>query len=99
MGLFDKMKKSKEFRKTAEWKQGLIHTHVELEEDHMKLLTETSMDIIFYKDIMSVQQVSHVVNIRTNVKTYSLTARKIRGGTDKAIELTQQILEMMNKNK
>ena len=87
MGLFNRRKKS-------EWKQGLIPTDVELLEDHMKLITATNTDIIFYQDIMSLQQVPKILNIRTNVKTYSLF-----GKTDRARELEAQILEKMSANK
>ena len=87
MGLFKRRKKS-------EWKQGLIPTDVELEKDHMKLITATNTDIIFYKDIMSLQQVPKVLNIKTNVKTYSLM-----GKTERAKELQSQIMERMSANK
>ena len=99
MGLFDSMKKTKELNKKAEWKQALTKTVIEFNPDHMKLITATQTDVIFYKDIMSVQQSVHVVNIRTNVKTYSLTPKKLRGGSEKAAALTQQIIEYMNQNK
>ena len=99
MGLFDSMKKSKELNKKAEWKQGLINTVIEFNPDHMKLITATYTDVIFYKDIMSVQQSVYVVNIRTNVKTYSLISKKKRGGTEKAAALTEQIIGFMNQNK
>ena len=99
MGLFDSMKKSKELNKKAEWKQGLINTVIEFNPDHMKLITATQTDVIFFKDIMSVQQVTFIVNIKTNVKTYSLSSRKKRGGSDKAAALTEQIIGFMNQNK
>jgi hypothetical protein len=99
MGLFDSMKKTKELNKKAEWKQGIINTVIEFNPDHMKLTTATQTDVIFYKDIMSVQQATFVVNIKTNVKTYSLMSRKKRGSSEKAAALTQQIIEYMNQNK
>jgi hypothetical protein len=99
MGLFDSMKKTKELNKKAEWKQGIINTVIEFNPDHLKLTTATQTDVIFYKDIMSVQQATFVVNIKTNVKTYSLTPKKLRGGSEKAAALTQQIIEYMNQNK
>ena len=99
MGLFDSMKKSKELNKNAEWKQGIINTVIEFNDDHMKLVTATQTDVIFYKDIMGVQQSTRIVNIKTNVKTYSLISKKRRGGSENAAALTQQIIEYMNKNK
>ena len=99
MGLFDITRKSKEIKKQAEWKQGMIPTLIELNEDHMKLVTATETDIIFYQDIVDVQQVTRIVNIRTMRNTYSLTAAKLRGGGDKAVELQMQLLEKMSKNK
>ena len=99
MGFFDKMNEKKNFRKTAEWRQGLIHTHIELNEDHLKIITLTETDIVFYKDIVEVQQVTRVVNIRTIRKTYSLSYYKLRGGGDKAVELQMRLLELMSENK
>lgn len=99
MGLFDSMKKTKELNKKAEWKQAMIKTVIEFNPDHMKLITATQTDVIFYKDIMSVQQATFVVNIKTNVKTYSLTPKKLRGGSEKAAALVEQITMKMNENK
>jgi hypothetical protein len=99
MGLFDIAKKSKEINKKAEWKIGAIPTIVELEEDHFKLINTGKTEAIFYKDIVSVEQSINIVNIRTKVKTYSLRARKLRGGSDKAQELQLQILEKINEYK
>ena len=99
MGLFDIARKSKEIKKQAEWKQGALPTLIEFNEDHMKLITATETDIIFYKDIVDVQQVTMIVNIRTIRKTYSLTSAKLRGGSDKAVELQMKLLELMQKNK
>ena len=48
---------------------------------------------------MSVEQSAFVVTLRTNVKTFALTSRKKRGGTDRVIALQQQILEKMAANK
>lgn len=98
MGLFGS-KKSKTIRKNAEWKQGLIHTVVELEEDHLKLVTPTATDTIFYKDIVSVEVSVNVVNIRTNVKTFSLIARGLRGAGDRAQGLHDELVERMSMNK
>ena len=99
MGLFSSVKKSKDLNKKAEWKQGLVNTVVEFYPDHMKLITATFTDVVFFKDIMSVQQATFVVNIKTNVKTYSLIARKKRGGSEKAAALVEQITMKMNENK
>ena len=99
MGLFDSLKKSSEIGKKAEWKVGLAPAIIEFQEDHMKITSTGATDIIFYKDIMSVEQTAFVVTFMTNVKTFTLTSRKKRGGTDKAIALQQQILENMSKFK
>ena len=98
MGLFDIAKKSKEINKKAEWKIGATQTIVELEDTHMKLINISSQDIIFYKDIVSVDQTGAVVKIHTAAKTYSLISRKLRGGMDKAQELQLQILEKINES-
>ena len=94
MGLFNRNKKEK-----AEWKQGLIPTTVELNEDHINLKTPTYADTIFYKDIMNIEVVVNIVNIKTNVKTYSLMSGKLRGGSEKADELYNQIITKMSEKK
>ena len=94
MGLFKRNKKEK-----AEWKQGLIPTTVELNEDHINLKTATYTDTIFYKDIMNIEVVVNIVNIKTNVKTYSLMSGKLRGGSEKADELYNQILIKISEKK
>lgn len=99
MGLFDIAKKEKNIKKKAEWKQGLIHTVVELSDDYLQLITSSKTDTIFYKDIVNVEVVMHTVTINTNVKTFSLISKGIRGGSDKANLLCTQILEKMSENK
>ena len=99
MGLFDTFSKSKKINKQAEWKQGLMHTIVELNDEYMELITPTSKDTIFYRDIVSVDVAVNTVNIRTNAKTFSLMSKSIRGGSDKANRLYTQILEKMKENK
>ncbi len=96
MGLFDTIKKSKEVNKKAEWRIGGIPTVVELHDDHMKIYNSAVENIVFYKDIMDVQVVRNIVNIRTNVKTYSLQNRKIRGGSPLAVELQGELLAKMS---
>lgn len=93
MGLFNRNKEK------AEWKQGLIPTTVELNEDHIKLITATVTDTIFYKDIMNVEVALNIVNIKTNVKTFSLISSKLRGGNEKANELYDKILIKMSEKK
>lgn len=99
MGLFDSGRRNKEIKKVAEWNQALMPTLLELNEDHMKLTTAAETDIVFYKDIVDIQQVSRIVTIKTLRKTYTLTARKRRGGGEKAADLQMQLLELMQKNK
>ena len=99
MGLFDSLKKSKEVQKEAEWKVGLMPTFIEFYEDYLQLVSTGATDTIFYKDIMSVEQSAFVVTLRTNVKTFALTSRKKRGGTDRAIALQHQILEKIAEKK
>ena len=99
MGLFDTIRKSKEVSNKAEWRMGAIPVIVELNDDHMKLITSTVTNTIFYGDIMSVEQAMSVVNIKTNVKDYSLLSKGLRGGTAKATELSNQILEKMAEYK
>ena len=94
MGLFKRNKKEK-----AEWKQGLIPTTVELNEDHINLKTPTYADTIFYKDIMNIEVVVNIVNIKTNVRTFSLISSKIRGRNEKADELYNQIIIKMSEKK
>ena len=86
-------------KEKAEWKQGLIPTTVELNEDHIKLITATVTDTIFYKDIMNVEVALNIVNIKTNVKTFSLISSKLRGGNEKANELYDKILIKMSEKK
>ena len=99
MGLFSRTKKSVEFRKQAEWEQGVIPTIIEFEDNHMKLISEHKTDIIFYKDIVTVEQSSFVVTIQTIGKKFRLMAIKKRGGTDKAMELQMTLLEKMSEHK
>ena len=99
MGLFDSIKKSKEVNKKSEWRIGGIPTVVELHEDHIKIYNSAVENIVFYRDIMSVEVAPLIVNIKTNVKTYSLQSRSLRGGTDKARELQGQILAKMSECK
>jgi hypothetical protein len=99
MGLFNTIKKQKNINKKAEWKQGLIQTVVELNEEYMQLITATVTDTIFYKDIMNVEVVVNVVNIKTNVKTFSLMSKGIRGGSDRAEALGVEILRKMSEYK
>ena len=96
MGLFDTIKKSKEVNKKAEWRIGGIPTVVELHDDHIRLYNSAVENVIFYKDIMNVEVAAMVVNIKTNVKTFSLQSRSVRGGSDKARELYSQIMEKMS---
>ena len=96
MGLFDTIKKSKEVNKKAEWRIGGIPTVVELNDDHIRLYNSAVENIVFYKDILDVEVVTRIVNIRTNVKTFSLQNRKVRGGGDNARELYSQIMEKMS---
>ena len=95
MGFFDSVKKSKEIKNKAEWKQGLNHTIIELEKDHLKLLTVAGTDIIFYKDIVEVQQVNKVVNIRTTMRTHSLISKN---NTEAAQELQLELLHKISDN-
>lgn len=95
MGFFDSVKKSKEIKNKAEWKQGLNHTIVELEKDHLKLLTAAGTDIIFYKDIVEVQQVNKVVNIRTTMRTHSLISKN---NAEAAQELQLELLHKISDN-
>ena len=99
MGLFDKRREQKEFNNKAEWKQGLIPTIVELNDDHMKLITQAYTDTVFYKDIMFIEQVTRIVNFQTNVKKFSLISSHRRGGGERAAELHMQILEKMSQHK
>lgn len=99
MGLFDTINKQKNINKKAEWKQGLIQTVVELNDDYLQLITATATDTIFYKDIVSVEASVNVVNIRTNVKTFSLISKKLRGGSDRANQLHNEILIKMSEKK
>lgn len=99
MGLFDTIRKEKNTKKEAKWKQGLIHTIVELNDNHMQLISSTQTDTIFYKDIMDIQVVRRVVNIKTNVKTFSLIAKKKYGGQDLANQLYNEVIVKMGENK
>lgn len=99
MGLFDTMKKSKEVNKKAEWADGVIPTIVELNEDYLRLYNSATENNIFYQDIKNVEVAPMIINIKTNVKTFSLRSRKLRGGTDKARELQEQILAKMSECK
>ena len=99
MGLFDTIKKSKDVNAKAEWKIGAFPTVVELNEDHMKLYNSATQELVFYRDIKSVEQSVNIVNIRTNVRTYSLRYRKLRGGTDKAMEFTALLSEKISQFK
>lgn len=96
MGLFDSIRKSKEIKNKAEWKQGLNHAIVELENDHLKILTAAGTDIIFYKDIVEVQQVNKVVNIRTTMRTHSLISKN---NPESAQELQLELLHNISDNK
>ena len=96
MGLFDKRKEQKEFNKKAEWKQGLFPTIVELNDDHMKLITQGYTDVVFYKDIIFVEQVSRIVNFRTNVKKFSLIYKNRKNGSEAAGMLQSHIMEKMS---
>ena len=99
MGLFDSIKKSKEVNKKAEWRIGAIPTVVELHEDHIKIYNSAVENFVFYQDIMSVEVAPLIVNIKTNVKTFSLQSRSVRGGSDKARGLQEQILLKMSECK
>ena len=99
MGLFDRRRKMKAHKEKAEWKMGLIPTIVEFEDEYMKLITTATEYIIFYKDIMDLEVVGNIVNIRTNVKRFSLASWNRREGADKARLLQSQILENMGKSK
>ena len=99
MGLFDTIKKSKEVNQNAEWKMGAIPTVVELNDDHIRIYNSATQEMVFYKDIKSVEQSVNIVNIRTNVRTYSLRYRKLRGGTDKAMEFTSLLSEKISQFK
>ena len=99
MGLFDTIKRENKTKKEAQWKQGLIHTIVELKDNHMQLISSTQTDTIFYKDIKDIQLVRHIVNIKTNVKTFSLTAKRKHGGKDLANQLYNDIIVKMGENK
>lgn len=96
MGLFDSIKKSKEIKKNSDWTQGLNHTILELNEDHMKLTTIAETDIIFYKDIIEVQRIRKLVNVRTIRKTYPLTSKR---GKERAEELQLQLLKKISEYK
>ena len=99
MGLFDSIKKSKEINKKAEWRVNNLPTVVKLNKDHILLYNSAAENVIYYKDIVNVEVVPLIVNIRTTVKTFSLQSRKVRGGSDKARELHAQIVEKMSEVK
>ena len=99
MGLFDTIKKSKDVNNKAEWKYGLVPAVVELNEDHLRIYNSANEDIVFYRDIINVEVVPMVINIKTMVKTFSLRSRSVRGGTEKARELQGQILAKMSEYK
>lgn len=96
MGLFNTIKKQKQTNKKAEWKIGLIPTIVTLEDTHMKIANTVSEDIVFYQDIMFLEQVTRYVNIRTNVKKYSLRSNH---GSEGAKILHRDLLVKMNECK
>ena len=96
MGLFNTIKKQKQTNNQAEWKIGLIPTIVTLEDTHMKIANSVSEDIVFYQDIMFLEQVTRYVNIRTNVKMYSLRSNH---GSAGAKMLHRNLLEKMSKCK
>jgi hypothetical protein len=48
---------------------------------------------------MNVEVVVNVVNIKTNVKTFSLMSKGIRGGSDRAEALGVEILRKMSEYK
>ena len=91
MGLFGK---SRKIKKESEWRLGLSHALLEFEDTYFKIITATSEDIIFYKDIMFLEQVGKIINFRTNVKRFSLISRqvnKLLSAREKRRKNTKQI--------
>lgn len=95
LGIFDKVKKTK----NAEWVINRKPTLIDLQDTHMHCTSAAKEFDIFFADIKNVEKKAYTIEIKTNVKKYKLTPRKIRGANDLADNLYSEIVERMSKNK
>ena len=95
MGLFDKVKKTK----NAKWVINRKPTLITLEDTHIHCETSAKEYDIFYADIKNIEKQVYNIKIKTNVKDYKLTPRKIRGAGDLSEEMYSEIVERISKNK
>jgi len=96
MGLFSSISKSRKIKKESEWRLNLNHVMLDLTEDYIRMTTSVTDDIVFFKDIIFIEQIGKRVNFRTNVKSFSL---KSKDSVESAVALHQEIIMKMSQNK
>lgn len=96
MGLFGSIRKSTKVKKESDWRLGLNHVMIDLTDDYIRMTTSFSEDIVFYKDIIFLEQIGKYVNFRTNVKSFSLRSKN---SSEAAAALHQDLLMKMSEHK
>ena len=96
MGLFSSIKKSKDIKNNSDWRYGVNHAQLEFTPNYLKITTAAVEEVVFYKDIVNVEVVGKIVNIRTMVKTFSLISKQ---GKSHAQDLRVLLLDKVAENK
>lgn len=95
MGLFNR---AKETRK-AEWVMNRRPTLITLEDTHIHCVSAGKDFDIFYIDIKNIEKQLYQIKIKTTVKEYTLTPRKIKGAGDLSEELYGNLLTRISESK
>lgn len=82
MGLFGDIKKTKKSDFVVNKKVTLIDLH----DEYIHFSRPGKEFSIFYKDIKNIEKDVLNIKIKTNVKEYKLTPRKLRGGKELAMK-------------
>lgn len=95
MGLFGDIKKTKKSDFVVNKKVTLIDLH----DEYIHFSRPGKEFSIFYKDIKNIEKDVLNIKIKTNVKEYKLTPRKLRGGKELANEMYDNLISKMSEVK
>lgn len=95
MGLFDKVKKTK----NAQWTIDRKPTLIQLEKTHIHCESASKDFDIFYKDIKKLKKEIHAIKIETAVEEYKMIPRSIRGASDLSEEMYSELRNRISESK
>ena len=95
MGIFDKVKKTK----NAKWTVNRKPTLIDLKDNYIHFEDAAKEYDIFYKDIKNIEKEIHAIKLKTNVKEFKIIPKKVRGAGDISSELYSQLMDKISINK